>query len=188
MLYQLAREAMDHVGQVEEGLRLLEQLAVLFPAASDWPAAEQWAACYDRLARRAEDLGEANIYPAFWRSFVVSPFWPQRDWPPVLERLVWYELIRAMSQQRLADASELCRRLRFRARAELLYQRQSPWNPQTEHLIRMAEEACARRRLAVAPDRPSGQEADYRPPLLEQWGREAYNVKTEWKLAFCCNP
>ena len=183
MLYQLAREAMDHVGQVEEGLRLLEQLAVLFPAASDWPAAEQWAACYDRLARRAEDLGEANIYPAFWRSFVVSPFWPQRDWPPVLERLVWYELIRAMSQQRLADASELCRRLRFRARAELLYQRQSPWNPQTEHLIRMAEEACARRRLAVAPDRPSGQEADYRPPLLEQWGREAYNVKTEWEAA-----
>jgi outer membrane protein assembly factor BamB len=183
MLYQLAREAMDEVGQVEEGLRLLEELAVFFPAASDWPAAEQWAGCYDRLARGAEDRQIGPVYPLFWRSFVLAPFWPQRDWPLVFERLIWYELIRAMSQQRLEETAEVCRRVRFRGRPEVVFRREPPWSRQTEHLIRMAEEVCARARLPVAPDRPLPEHADYRPPLLEQWAREAYNVKTEWEAA-----
>ncbi len=186
MLYQLVREAMEQVGQVEEGLRLLEELAVFFPAASDWQAAEQWAGCYDRLARRAEQLQTASVYPLLWRSFVLAPFWPQRDWPPVLERLIWYELVRAMSEDRLAEAAGLCQQLRFRCRADWLYRRQPPWNPQTEHLIRMAEELAARRRLTVAPDRSlvqPPQQIDYRGLLLEQWAREAYNVKTEWEAA-----
>lgn len=183
MLYQLAREVVDQVGQVEEGLRFLEQLAVFFPAASDWAAAEQLAACYDRLARRAEDLQIASIYPLLRRRVILTSFWPQRDWPPVLERLVWYELIRALSEDRLTDAAGLCQQMRFRARPESLFRREPPWNRQTEHLIRMAEEMAARRRLPVAPDRPPVQQIDYRPALLEQWGREAYNVKTEWEAA-----
>lgn len=183
LLYPLVQQAMEQAHSLEEGLRFLEEVALFFPAASDWQAAERWAGCYDRLARRAEDFGTGGVYPLLWRSFVLAPFWPQRDWPPVLERLVWYELIRAMSADRLAEAADLCQRLRFRCRPEWLYHRQVPWNPQTEHLIRLVEQRCARRRLPVAPDRPLLEQIDDRPLLLEQWAREAYNVKTEWEAA-----
>ncbi|MDW8038681.1 MAG: PQQ-binding-like beta-propeller repeat protein [Thermoguttaceae bacterium] len=183
MLYQLARELVDQANQVDSGLRLLEQLGLLFPAASDWQAAEQWASCYERLARKAEDLQMSGAYPVFWRSFVLAPFWPQRDWPPVLERLIWYELVRGMSEERLTEVAALCRRLRFRARPEILLRREVPWKPQTEHLIRIAEDFCARRRLPVVPDRPLPEQSDYRPLLLEQWAREAYNVRGEWEAA-----
>ena len=182
LLEGLVKEALPECGDLDRQLRLLDE-AVLLCNCPDWAAVDRWASAYELVGRTLEDRAQVDPFPAVQRRMVCSPFWAERAFPAVPERLLWHDLVRRVSEDRWLDAAALCRRLRYQGRPEKLARRGPPWSVPADHLISTMEERASHRVKTPAPDRSANPQLDYRHPLIENWSKEGYNVKTEFQAA-----
>jgi len=192
VLVWLLDDVLAAAGDWQAKLRVLDEAALLVDVGTYGSQANcpDLAALYLRLGRemcRHEDPAPLRTISA---ALLATPSWNIRI-DPFPQELVHCELLALAQQERWADVSQCCRRLRYFLRLGDPSYYTPPWKEQagaTLHLLRWAEAQA----WLAAPQSPAGlpshgkgtlSRKQWRHPLAERVSKEAFSQLAEFDAA-----
>ncbi len=179
LLDRILQWRLERVDRLEDGLRLLDDAALL-DNASDWAAVERFTTHYERLGRRFARRGAVDVFSMTGRALVRSPFWSERRRPAFSDDLLRHELLAKVAEDRWPEVAELCRRVKHWGRVQ---EDPPPLGPHAQHLAEWGAAQAAGFVPEPGQEKPAGVPLAWRHPLAEQLSREGYNVLAELEAA-----
>ncbi|MGE0605946.1 MAG: PQQ-binding-like beta-propeller repeat protein [Pirellulales bacterium] len=189
LLLCLLRDALSADLPPARRLRLLDEAALL---ADTWQAdiarklAQELVDQYAVLGHRLADSGEARPFCRVCLAAYESPLWTDADLEMLPDGLIRRELLDAVHKEQWSAAAELSRRVEFWTRT---CDPHRPGSPRHEALLRLAAwaGAASRRQLDGFAASVVTASAAGHHPLVEELGKEAFNILGEFNAALAGN-
>ena len=187
----LLDDVLAAAGDWRPKLRVLDEAALLVDVGTygALPDCPDLAAIYGRLGQQLCREGDATPLRTLSAALLATPSWNVRI-DPFPQELVHCELLALAQQERWAEASQCCRRLRYFLRLGDPSYYTPPWKEQAEatlHVLRWAEAQA----WLTAPQLPAGlphgkgtlSRRQWRHPLTERVNKEGFSQLAEFDAA-----
>ncbi|NQU21619.1 MAG: PQQ-binding-like beta-propeller repeat protein [Candidatus Nealsonbacteria bacterium] len=179
---ELARGDLADPAVLDAKLRLLDEAALLIHSLDD-RSCRPMQQHYERLGLRLIQAGHSNPLDVVRRAVIRTPIWNYdrpSAWP---DRLLRYELLSRVAEERWPEVDRLLGSLQFWQGPDRLTERQPPLDRHFAELLEWSRFQLARHGKHSHGPAPGAIPLSWRETLIERLSKEGYNVAAEFQAA-----